>query len=867
MSLERITDSLGKLFSSNRLVFWQDMDGEFEESIDKIALPDVEIVKLAADAPLKTKLAVELDRPDDKFLLYATGPRPALDHDWFLDIRHYAASFHADRASIILRDFGLDRPSLRDHLSARSKFLANQDRIERLRKLINHADGEVQIDLKIMAVLLKTDQADFFHLLMALLDQFAEQDDLDAATPALDEFEKYGVGTTFWEQCALFFSYSSDAPSLKRLVLGMMASDFGKALNGATPAAIKHLFLPTAGIPNAIVFLDRWRDSAARHRSYDILSGAMAEIVKLGHLLADVQPEYLKDAKTFLLGEQRVASLLARRIVETGTAIDAADVSNIAATRQNGYWANPKWGSTAEAPRQALHRVYEALIRAAELFSLRQVHADGFTYPTAKAYWQDYEGKLYRFDQLYRLFCEAADEVEQEGWDILKGLRVAVEDVYCNGYVANLALSWGKFAEQMIAKEWYVEGVDRQARFFNAHVAPHLNKGDDRRVFVIISDAFRYEAAAELTAELNGKYRLTADLSSQLGVLPSYTALGMASLLPHTELAVTTDANILVDGKPSSGLDNRAKILAAHSGVAVKAEDLMAMRKDAGRAFLEGKKVVYVYHNIIDQTADGGNEDGTFTAVRKTINDLGALVKHIVNSLNGNNVIVTADHGFLFQETSPTIVDKNVIDAKQANPIKAKKRYVIGTKLGENELAWHGKFAATSNVRDETEFWIPKGTNRFHFVGGARFIHGGAMLQEICVPVIKVSHKKDGKAKHATQTRTVGVTLLGNDSKITTNRRRFTLLQTEPVSDRLKAARVTIGIYDGNEPISSVETITLDSITPQMNEDWKKEIWLTLLSRTFKKTDRYNLIVRNTADDTEVVRQDVVIDLAFTNDF
>jgi hypothetical protein len=38
------------------------------------------------------------------------------------------------------------------------------------------------------------------------------------------------------------------------------------------------------------------------------------------------------------------------------------------------------------------------------------------------------------------------------------------------------------------------------------------------------------------------------------------------------------------------------------------------------------------------------------------------------------------------------------------------------------------------------DFWIPKGTNLFHFVGGARFVHGGAMPQEIAVPVVTVKH-------------------------------------------------------------------------------------------------------------------------------
>ena len=52
-----------------------------------------------------------------------------------------------------------------------------------------------------------------------------------------------------------------------------------------------------------------------------------------------------------------------------------------------------------------------------------------------------------------------------------------------------------------------------------------------------LTDAMKlYEAAQELTQVLNGTYRFAAELTSQLGVLPSYTKLGMASLLPHQTL-------------------------------------------------------------------------------------------------------------------------------------------------------------------------------------------------------------------------------------------------------------------------------------------------------------------------------------------
>jgi hypothetical protein len=60
------------------------------------------------------------------------------------------------------------------------------------------------------------------------------------------------------------------------------------------------------------------------------------------------------------------------------------------------------------------------------------------------------------------------------------------------------------------------EGFNHELPSLSAHIYER-----NRRAFVIISDAFRYEAAQELTAELNGKYRFEATLSSQLGVLPS----------------------------------------------------------------------------------------------------------------------------------------------------------------------------------------------------------------------------------------------------------------------------------------------------------------------------------------------------------
>ena len=63
------------------------------------------------------------------------------------------------------------------------------------------------------------------------------------------------------------------------------------------------------------------------------------------------------------------------------------------------------------------------------------------------------------------------------------------------------------------------------------------------------------------------------------------------------------------------------------------------------------------------------------------------------------------------------------------------------------------------------QFWVPKGNNRFHFTGGARFVHGGAMLQEIVVPVIQVKHLKDKGRREKTRSQLCHRASAGNGTQ------------------------------------------------------------------------------------------------------
>jgi hypothetical protein len=121
-----------------------------------------------------------------------------------------------------------------------------------------------------------------------------------------------------------------------------------------------------------------------------------------------------------------------------------------------------------------------------------------------------------------------------------------------------------------------------------------------------------------------------------------------------------------------------------------------------------------------------GSETKTFEAVADTVDELAKLTGFIINSLNGSAILITADHGFVYQESAMEEADRSSLDDKPSGAIKAKKRYLLGTTIGENAKAWSGNTSQTAGTdpgQGSLDFWVPKGVSRFHFAGGARFVH------------------------------------------------------------------------------------------------------------------------------------------------
>jgi hypothetical protein len=88
----------------------------------------------------------------------------------------------------------------------------------------------------------------------------------------------------------------------------------------------------------------------------------------------------------------------------------------------------------------------------------------------------------------------------------------------------------------------------------------------------------------------------------------------------------------------------------------------------------------------------------------------------------------------------------------------------------------------------------------------------------------------------------------------------------EPVSDRVKPITLKVAVYEGEEPVTDLQTVKFDSATVNPDER-KKWIKLVLKDRQYNKKTPYRLVLRDAETGIEQQSVEVIIDRAFTDDF
>lgn len=353
-----------------------------------------------------------------------------------------------------------------------------------------------------------------------------------------------------------------------------------------------------------------------------------------------------------------------------------------------------------------------------------QVYSPGFHLADSKQIWKSYTEDFYRMDRFYRNFHVAYNKAlnDPQDWldDGLKDLADQAENLYQDGYLNDLTACWTNAISKDLDNFGYISEIPKQRDFYKNYISPLCEK--NTRSFVIISDAFRFETATELTEVITSMNRGHAELDSMQAVFPSMTKYGMAALLPHKELSVTDDMKVLADGLPTGSTSDREKILNTTSfdSAAIQYGEFLRMKKKERRDFVKEKHVVYIYHNEIDATGDKANtESKVFDACETAILNLNNMVRIIVNDLSGTNIFITADHGFLY--TGHPLAENDKIGRQNFSGkiYESALRYV----LADPETTLQDLVPVKMDLKGMTlKGYAPRETVRVKIQGGAKIM-------------------------------------------------------------------------------------------------------------------------------------------------
>ncbi len=389
-------------------------------------------------------------------------------------------------------------------------------------------------------------------------------------------------------------------------------------------------------------------------------------------------------------------------------------------------------------------------------------------------------------------------------------------------------------------------------------------------MYVIISDALRYEVAAELAKVLRRETQSKVEINAMQGIFPTVTKFGMAALLPHKELSVELKSDklsVLADGE-STEAGNRDKILksAKPKSVALKYKDIISMKRAERGELVHGMDVVYIYHDTIDEAGHG--ENSVFGACAEAIDEIKNMARIITGELSGTHILITSDHGFLYTFNPLREDDKVDKDTPGDQEVEVARRYAIMRKGAAPEYLLPVKF-----LGGETEYdaFAPRGSIRIKMKGGGlNFVHGGISLQEMVVPLIDYrflrndsKEYKKNKAKY--DITPVTIRLLSASRKISNMIFSLTFYRKEAVQANFRAATYQLYFTDSaGKQVSDVPRIIADK-TDENADERKFRVGFNLKSLKYDSTETYYLVIAD-EDGLPISREEFQIDIAFAVD-
>ena len=838
--------------NKRRIIFWQDPDGEFSDLVDELCLDGIKVLKLTGKNNFSAKQTLSETDTDSNYLVYNPLSYSDVRDNWLLDIELYSEEFRADLLSIRMQSLNMsDTPQMRKTMKSYSKFFENKERVAKLTAFKSNYTNVGQLHIDILAVLAGTSSNTASGVIRKLL-----MDGLDIeSNEAITNIKKFGNESVLWEMIDRYTGYVHDPEQVSLIALAshILITTLSMTMKASCLSGLEKL-ISEPHQQRCYDLINEWMHSEDDDELYEI-----ARDVEYHHHLVKrfdgLEVQELLNSECFPCINECILRRYMSEISEN--VIKADDMVTAVEKRRTLKWY------------KRVRYYYDGLLQVAQMQQFYQSNIGGFHIAEYTKLWKEYTGNYCKMDHFYRQFHAAFGKSLKESSTVLEDLykNVAdyVEKLYKNWYLATLGNQWTTLVRDELTQSSRLLGITNQADFYKSYIEPVLAAGS--QVFVIISDALRYEVGVELAGKLLRETKGAVKLSSMQAVFPSTTKFGMAALLPHRKLQLTDEMKVLCDGDSTEGTAGRQKILNnVHTGnVALTFKSLLGMKRAERREAVSNAQVVYIYHNTIDAVGDKATtEDQVFDACEQAVSELNNLVRLVSNDLHGTYIIITSDHGFLYSYKPLEESDKAEKSFISGHIIELDRRYVIadGDCTADHML----KIPMTHLNSDLVGFTPLDNIRMKKQGGGMNYVHGGISLQESVVPVIEYKNMK-ATSKSFVEVEKAELQLISQSRKVSNSIFSLDFYQKEAVSGKVTPATYDIYMADATgKAVSDKKTVIADKTSPNGADRVFRER-LTLKSLDFKKTEAYYLMIVEQGTSGEADKIEFTIDIAFVNDF
>ena len=377
--------------------------------------------------------------------------------------------------------------------------------------------------------------------------------------------------------------------------------------------------------------------------------------------------------------------------------------------RQQGFWEQQATVKIGWHFLVDLAGVANLLVEFEGIDGQWKTAADAVTWYTGRGWQLDWAGEM--------LFQEEPGFPSQ-----LQRVRARLR----RGYLRAVDRIGGTFSELLSADSSGVASMPTAGEAVLAEV--QRQKGPLALVFL---DACRFDLGRRLADMLNtGEPALRATVSAAVAPVPSITDLGMALALPmpRSQLRVRLTQN----GKFSvtaEGFDGNLALAADRRDWLKKcweAKECLGIDEvldgETLKPATKARRLIAVYGKELDQHDGQLQLTGADDHLKRYV-----LAIRRLRDAGYSRVIVVTDHGFFHWQPEEHEIE---IQKPAGDLLWESRRAMVGRGLS------HPHAVKLPVPCSDYEAMIPRSVNAFRTYGGLGFFHGGAMLQELVIPVV-----------------------------------------------------------------------------------------------------------------------------------